>query len=188
MRILRSAAGLTFALLIAASLGGCTPPPRHVIPTSEPSVKPVFKSDAEALAAAEKAFKGYLATSDLIVNDGGRDPYRIRPWVTKKWLPSELKPYKSVAESGRRLVGTSSFSHFALQQYQSDDGDVVIEAYACDEVEGIRVVDATGKDVTPSDRQESVPLELEFVNSSAQSRNLIVNRSRIWSGTDYCSN
>ena len=66
---------LTVAVLFA--LAGCVPSDSQPSAAPSPSATPVFASDAEALAAAEKAYAAYLKVSDEIANDGGKDPDRI---------------------------------------------------------------------------------------------------------------
>src|SRR3954462_13593979 len=52
----------TAALLLA--LAGCVPTDSHPTSWPHPSATPVFASDAEALAAAEKAYAAYEAAVD----------------------------------------------------------------------------------------------------------------------------
>jgi hypothetical protein len=188
MRNLSRAGTLTLVAGLALALAGCVPQPYPIVPTSQPTVAPVFKSDAAALAAAKKAYEGYLAASDAIGNDGGKDANRIAPWVTKDRLPKELKVFAGFANTGRHLAGNSSYSKFTLQQLdQLKSGKVTLAAYVCDDVSHSRVVDATGTDVTRSDRQDVVAVQVNFKNTKAGSPTLLIEGSKPWSGTDFCS-
>jgi hypothetical protein len=74
MRMRRIVIGIVAGAAVALALAGCVQPPSRVIPTSTPSAAPVFASDAAALAAAKKAYVAYLAVSDAVANDGGKNP------------------------------------------------------------------------------------------------------------------
>jgi hypothetical protein len=187
MRILRSTTGLTIVLLISATLAGCAPPSRHVIPTAEPSVKPVFKSDAEALAAAEKAFKGYQTASDAIGADGGSGVSRLAEWVSPTWLKHEVADAAALRKSARHTTGSSSYSSSTLQQVINGGNHVVrVVVYLCDDVGKVQVINAKGENVTPDNRQ-LLPLELEFVSAEPGSATLELDRSTPWGGQDFCA-
>jgi hypothetical protein len=174
-------------VVVAAMLAGCVPQPQHPTPSAKPSVAPVFASDTAALAAAKKAYEGYLAASDAIGNDGGKDANRIAKWVTPKWLPKELNAYASLLNTEKRLTGTTTYSNFALQQLnQSARGKVELAVYVCDDISQSRVVDASGMDVTPTTRQNILPIQIDFVNKVAKSPTLLIDGSVPWSGTNFC--
>ena len=188
MRTRKKVAALVLAIVVLLALAGCVQPSPHVIPTSAPSTKPVFASDAAALAAAEKAFEGYVTASDAIGSDGGKNPERIARWVPPARLKIETKAFNSFATTGERLDGPSAISHFELQElHQTSDGRVTLTAYACDDVSGSRLVDSSGADVTPSTRPDIVPLQVHFQNLTARSKVLVVEGSDPWSGSNFCS-
>ncbi len=176
------------AIVVSLGLAGCVQPSPHVIPTSAPSTKPVFASDAAALAAARKAFTGYVAASDAIGNDGGKNPQRIAQWVTPARLKLETKAFDTFATTGERLEGPSAISHFKLQEVdQPPSGRVTVTAYACDDVSQSRLIDSTGADVTPDSRKDIVPLQVHFQNLIVGSKVLVVEGSDPWSGSNFCS-
>ena len=188
MRTRRNALALALAAMVVLSVAGCVQPPTHVIPTSEPSSKPVFASNAAALAAAKKAYVGYLAASDAISQDGGKNPQRISPWVTKDRAAIEIKQFAGIAKTGDHIDGSSSFSIFRLQQLtQSPAGHVELSAYVCDVVSNSRIIDRSGSDVTPSTRQDVIPIEVDFQNVKTGARSFLVEGSTPWSGTNFCS-
>jgi hypothetical protein len=192
MRTRTQSARLVLAAAIATSavlvLAGCVQPPPHVIPTSEPSTAPVFASDAEALAAAKKAYTGYLTASDQIGNDGGANAQRVSPWVTKDRVAVEVKQFKDFAKTGNHFEGSSTFSNLRLQQVtQSPNGAVVVSAYACDDVSKSRIIDPSGADITPPTRKDVDPIQIEFRNSKPGSKTLLVEGSTLWSGNDFCA-
>jgi hypothetical protein len=188
MRTRRNVAGTLVATVAALALMGCVQSPPRVIPTSDPSTKPVFASDAAALAAAKKAFVGYVAASDAIGNDGGKNPERIGVWVTPSRLKSEIIVFDSFAKTGNRLTGSSKLANFKLQQIsQLSRGRVLLSAYVCDDVSGSRLLNAAGADVTPNTRQDVIPFQVTLKNASPNSTRLLVDGSGPWAGTDFCS-
>lgn len=188
MRTRRKAVGIVIAAAATLALAGCVQSPPPVIPTSVPSTKPVFASDAAALAAAKKAFTGYVAASDAIGNDGGKDPERIASWVTPARFKTEKQVFDKFAKTGNRLTGSSMLSNFTLQQWsQSTNGKVTLTAYVCDDVSDSRLLDGAGNDITPASRQSVIPFEVSFMNASNWSRVLLIDGSSPWSGKNFCS-
>jgi hypothetical protein len=187
MRTRRNVAGLAVAIIATLTLAGCAQPQPRVIPTSASSAKPVFASDAAALAAAKKAFTGYVSASDAIGNDGGKNPQRIAPWVTTTRLKTETKEFNAFAKTGERLEGPSAISRFTLQELDQSAGKVVLTAYVCDDVSASKLLDASGADITPSAREDVVPLQVRFRNLKRSSKTLVVEGSDPWSGSDFCS-
>jgi hypothetical protein len=181
------AAAVVVSAAAALILAGCVQQAPGVIPTSEPSSKPVFASNAAALAAAKKAFTGYVAASNVIGNDGGNQAQRIEPWVTTSRLAVEETAFSKLAASGNKLSGASTFYKFSLQELDQSSGRVSLTAYACDSVAASRVLNSSGVDITPAARQDVIPLEVRFENKSKGSRTLLVEGSDPWSGTNFCS-
>lgn len=165
------AAGLTLAL------GACGPEPQPPMSTPSPTTTPFFASDEEALAAAEEVYREYLAMSDLISSEGGARPERIAPYVTEEWLEHELKTAQELAESGRRIIGESEITAVELQH--RDDHQIVV--YACHKLEQTMVIDANGRDVTPTNRPSEGLLEVTFVIDGVAIR---VGGSDLWS--EHC--
>jgi hypothetical protein len=187
MRTRKKVAAFVLAIVVSLTLAGCVQQSPHVIPTSAPSTTPVFASDAAALAAATKAYVAYLAVSDQIGNDGGADPQRIEPLVTKDRVSAEVKQFDSFARTGDHFSGSSTFSTFHLQQLTQTGGKVSLSAYACDDVSNSRVIDATGVDITPLTRRDIYPIQIEFRNSKTGSSKLLVEGSTLWTGQDFCA-
>jgi hypothetical protein len=188
MRNLSRAGTLTLVAGLALVLTGCVPQPHPIVPTSQSTVAPVFKSDAAALAAAKKAYEGYSSTSDAIGRDGGQNPERIARWVTPARLIGELKDAKSLAASHQHLEGSTAFNSFALQRSaQSGSGVARVDVYVCVDVSQTKLLDATNRDVTPANRAVVVPLEVEFKSPSPRATSLVLSESTPWSGKNFCS-
>ena len=188
MRTRKKVAALVVASVLSLTLAGCVQPSPHVIPTSVPSTKPVFASDAEALAAAKKSYVAYLAVSDQISNEGGSDAQRLKPFVTEQWLPSETSSYAAFAKTGERFTGTTGFDTFRLQSRQTaGNGNAEVAVYVCANVSNTRLVDANGADITPSGRLDVYPIVANFEGAVPASPKLLFAGSEPWSGKNFCS-
>jgi hypothetical protein len=186
MRNLSRAGTLTLVAGLALALAGCVPQPYPIVPTSQPTVAPVFKSDAAALAAAKKAYEGYLAASDAIARDGGRETSSLAELDTPKQLALDEASFARLAAANQHISGQSAYSHFTLQHIeQSAKGRVEIYAYSCIDVSGTHLLDEANNDITP-DGNNVLPLQLTFVNVMAKSRALLVDGSETWSGNNFC--
>jgi len=183
--MLPPAAALATVLLLA----GCVPTDPIITPEPAPDATPIFASDEEALAAATEAYKKYLAVSDAITADGGAGADRVVDYVSAEQLPIELESFKKLEESHRRTDGTTNFDVTSLQKYvDGKDGTASVVVYVCVDVSTVRVVDETGADVTPANRVDRVPLEVEFQVTSNEPREILIARSETWSGNDFCQN
>lgn len=180
-----AALGLT-ALLALTMLSGCVPTPSHTS-TPTPKVTPLFATDAEALAAATKAYAAYLKMSDTIAHDGGAHPERIEEFVTEKWSEQETKAFNKLLSMGYRQLGQSKYGRVRLQsRSESDNGRANIAVYVCVDSSGTRILDSAGTDVTPKDRVTKFTSIVEFQNSAKEPRRLILENYEPWSGTSIC--
>jgi hypothetical protein len=172
---------------VAVILTGCTPstPPPTSTPTPTESA-PIFASDEEALAAAVEAYEAYLETSGEITADSGANPERIAPFVAESYLPEVLKSYQNFSRNSLRSSGTSSIDTVSLSQVTDRDGGIEVQLHLCHDVTATRILNANGDDVTPPDRQNRLPLEVEFESTEASSNHLVVSSSELWPGDDFC--
>lgn len=187
MRLFTRAAGATLAIATCLMLGGCLAPQSSVIPTSTPISAPVFASEEEALAAAVAAYEAYLAVSDLIGNEGGKNPERLAGVVSGALLASETDAYVEFAATGNRLTGHSAYKSFTLQRVHESAGEVEVVAYVCADVSGSRLLNSENEDVTPPSRSDFLPLEVFFTNESRGSSTLLMGGSEPWPSQDICS-
>ena len=187
MRILPRAAGLLLTVVAALLLSGCIPPGSTVTPEPMPSSTPVFASEEEALSAAEAAYREYLAVSDAITADAGANPERIQALIAPDQLEEQLAVFEPYSERNLRTEGSTTFDSAELQQYvEGQDGEAAVDFYVCLDVSGVRVFDATGADVTPSQRPSRLPLEIGYVVSAGASPRIVLVRSESWTGDDFC--
>ncbi len=180
---------ITLLAAVAVSsvmISGCaaTPSPE---PSPSPSVSPVFASEEEALAAATEAYAAYLETSDAILQQAGGDPSRIEEHVAAAYGDEERDTYARYRESGNRITGDSSFDSIRLQHASGtlSTGDS-LSVYLCYDVTDVQLIDSAGIDITPPDRIDRVPLEVEFEVSDGAARGLLIARSDVWSGQNFC--
>ncbi|WP_460569709.1 hypothetical protein [Humibacter soli] len=179
MSLRRRMTAAALALLTAAALAGCATPEPSPTPTTRATSAPLFASDAEALAAATKAYAAYLKVSDEISHDGGRNPERIKPYVTKAEYANESASFTSLAEKTWHAAGTTSFDKLTLAKV----GPRSIDAYVCVDVSKVRLLDPSNADVTPQSTSERQPIDLGFDSVDGVLR---VSRSRVWESTGYC--
>ncbi len=180
-RTLRAALGIAMLVALTGCVDGDPLPTLPPTPTSTP----VFASEEEALAAAEAAYEAYNEMSNTIAAEGGRDPERIEPFVTPNYLPSEVDTYDYYRVNGLHLEGGVRVARLSLQQYLELDGSAEVAVYVCLDVLAARVIDNSGVDVTPRDRDDVIPLEVVFVGVSRDE--LKIDRSDQWSDSSFCS-
>ena len=183
---MRTAPALLIVLAATLALVGCVPDDDPIVLDPDPSVSPIFESDEEALAAAEAAYAEYLAASDIVTTEGGNEPERLFPFLAEDYRDEAIAGYSLYSERGWRSEGSSAFDSAALQQY-SDSGDGIAEVsiYLCLDVTAVRILDTSSKDVTP-ERDDRIPLEVQFKNSAQYSSELVQTGSEQWPGDDFC--
>jgi hypothetical protein len=187
MRMSFHVAGLVAVIAACVALSGCVQSTPRVIPTAPETVKPVFASDADALAAAEKAYVKYLAVSDAVGDDGGKNPERITPLVAPDWLPTELKSYATFEKSGNTFSGSTSFTSFRLQRdEQTSDSLADVTVYVCLDLTKTRELNSVGTDITPRSRVDVYPIVAEFLSSQLAPTTLLFAGNEPWSGKNFC--
>jgi len=170
----------------ALLLSACTGQPPVVLPSPQSSTAPVFASDEEALAAAEVAYGEYLAASASISSKERADRSTIEDLVTVDYLEEVNEGLDSYEESDIFTDGVGQFDSLTLQQLdESLEGPVVVVVYLCLDLTDVRVVDKSGRDVTPSDRPNRVPLEVAFESVDRTSA-LLIDSTELWTGVDFC--
>ena len=182
MRFVTSAAALGFAALV---LCGCVQQPPPVVPTSTPSVAPVFASDADALAAAKKAYTGYLAATDAVNRSGGSDLDALRPWATPTAVSSAVRTMADVNRAQEHIVGDLAFYNISLERVGLDaHGHTNVVIYVCLDARGTKILDEKGRDVRPT-RVAVAPFEVTLLTTTSASE-LRVEGSEPWAGSDFC--
>jgi hypothetical protein len=171
---MRSVAALMLAATLAV-LTGCSAPETPP-PASSPSAtaKPVFGSDEEALAAAEKAYTEYLRMSDRILAGGGEDPERIASLAVGRALEDAYAGYDEFRQASLRSVGSTTLKEISLQQVNASAESGAVIAYVCLDVSEVDVVDGHGRSVVESSRPPLQAFEAVFDMSSVERGRLIL--------------
>lgn len=176
------------ALLAAAvllALAGCVP--SAAPSTAEPSASatPVFASDAEALAAAEKAYAAYQEVSDQIGADGGSEPERLIGLVTGKLKQSDLIGYQKLRTEKWHVVGSTKVSAATLQSadLSSAAAKDAVFVYLCLDVSGVDVLDIAGNSVVSATRPSSQAFLVSF---DRLGKKLLPSSRNSWTGPATC--
>jgi hypothetical protein len=173
---------VTAALLLA--LAGCVPADPHPSASPSASATPVFASDAEALAAAEKAYAAYVRISDQILIDGGAHPERLKAITSAALYAEELKGFQLTAKNGWHSTGGTTYDHFSMQAYQPGDLGSIIVAYVCSDVSHVDVLDSTGSSVVSPTRPERTPFSVTFAIEA--NNKLVIASDDVWTGGGVC--
>ena len=176
------------ALAVAFVLVGCVPTTTPASPAPRPSATPVFATEAEALAAATKAYAAYSAASDSVTFDGGKRPDRIAKFVSPEQLKRELKGFLYYKDNALSSRGNSKFDSVSIESFSGQSiSNFDLSVYLCSDVSSIRLFDSTGADVTPQDLPRRSPLQVGFELADGSHEELIVSRSESWTGNDFCT-
>ena len=192
--VVRTAAALFFAV---GTLSGCVaaPAPSNTaepvaVATAAPTeAPPVFASNDEALAAAKAAYGAYATLSDDVMTHKTApvDSNALSASVSDTYLPQVLEGLTNFAKNGHWGQGGSTFDSVTLVRYvDTKDGHADVEVYICSDVSGLRLLDASGADVTPTDRLDRIPLQVRFISSDANPSHLLVDKEDVWSGRNFC--
>lgn len=166
--------------LTVALLTGCA---TTTIGEPEPApttATPVFASDEEALAAAQKVYDAYLKAMNDIARSDSRNLAAIEDLVTTEQLEREEGERSNLADQGKRLDGAMAFDSFKLQKV---DPSGATDVYVCLDLSAARVINQEGEDVTRSDRITKRPLLVHFVWIDDTLR---LSGSESWSSGDFC--
>ena len=144
----------------------------------------MFASDAEALAAAEKAYAAYVRVSDQILIDGGANPERLKSLVSPDLYAQELKGFLATSKNGWHSTGGTKYDHFVLESYSPRDPETIVAAYVCSDVSDVDVVNATGVSVVSANRPNRTAFEVTF--SIDEASHLVLATDDVWTGGGVC--
>lgn len=175
------------ALAGALLLAGCGGPAPVVTPTEAVS-EPVFASEEEALAAAERTLDAYVKATDLMSATGGEDVSGFDGLLTANQLADETDQAEDLKAEGKHLVGSHAYFDLRLQQLdQSHPPDVYLQVYLCLDLTNVKYVDANGNETSADDHAPSSPIEAVLVNTPEEPNHLLLEDVRRWTGEDFCS-
>lgn len=154
--IIRRVAVVGIVLAGMLALGGCDGSPAPAAST------PPFASEEEAFAAAEETYRAYVDA--LNAERSKVQPARgSRDYLTGAALKEDLGTDDILAERGWTIIGESHITGFTGEKSTSNS----VGALVCVDASATRVLDATGQDVTPPDREVRTSLVVEFVPSES---------------------
>jgi len=172
--------------LAAACLAGCTSQHASADPTTtpKPTPTPVFTSDAEALAAATKVYKKFEAAVDAIGHDGGKDPERVKPYLSHAGYEFEVEEAKKYQTEHSHGTGTTVLNNAILQSHSETGGVATVTIYVCEDISGVDRIGPDGKSMVSPDRGDYN--DYQVVLKSNARHQLIIESNKYWSGGGIC--
>lgn len=174
-------------LVVAAALvlTGCTSEPRIPAAEPQPTAAPLFATDEEALAAATAAYEEYLAVLNAASSAPTEGIEDASDLVSSEHFLELQSTIDELVAQGVRAEGGTELTRTVLQQHSVDSGSLTtVVIYACLDVSRVRLLDLEGEDVTPTDRNETADLEVEF--EAGTDEHLVVTRSDAWPAGTVC--
>lgn len=135
-------------------LAGCAPEP-------EPTVQPLFATEAEAFAAAEEVYREYTRAANEVRAGGApsSDPFEF---VSGRALQADIDAASYLQTNGLRLDGPTDIASFHHLDATLGSEPVQVRMAACLDARAVQLLDSADADVTPSDREEVAPLLVTF--------------------------
>lgn len=181
----RTPVSLPIALSVVTAaclyLSGCGP--INPMPTPTPSVTvapaPLFESDEEALAAAEKVYREYLEVVDSAFATG--DTSRLDTVATGPALESAISAVERWVADGWSQVGSTNGTATDLVSFDQ----TYVEIHACLDVAGVEIVTAMGGRVElgPGPEAYTVVVGITF-DDRGHGR---VESEEAWDGNQACN-
>ncbi|WP_067945095.1 hypothetical protein [Agromyces sp. NDB4Y10] len=185
-----TAAVLSCALLLGtaacASPDGDAPRASTTAPSAAATDEPIFASDEEALAAAVEAYEAYSEMSTRIASEGGTNPERITEVVSENAASQLVEEFEALAEAQLRTTGTTNVYGARLMSWEQAGEDTTVSAYFCRDVSGVRIINASGADVTKPRTSDVSALVATFVVRPDDPSKLIVEDTEPWSDITFC--
>jgi hypothetical protein len=189
MRTRPKATALAVAIAATLTLAGCTQPAPRAIPTAKPTTALVFASRTDAVAAALKAYMAYVAMSDRVLGDGGRNPGRMLSVATPEQYRQDATDIAAVSRNHWHSTGNTSIDSVLLQDYEptAPGGRAIVTIYACVDVRALDVVDAQGNSVVSPNRSPTSTYLTVFDVASRDPARLVVADQALWQGDTICN-
>lgn len=118
--------------------------------------------------------------------DATIDPAIVRQVATGAAADDEIASITESRARGERSTGPVTIDTPRFEQRWVEGGtDHVINRY-CVDLTQARVLDATGVDRTPADRDDRVELQIVFIADRPGSTTLLVERTKLWDYLGRC--
>lgn len=140
--------------LVALTATGCAPP------TPTPTPTPLFASEAEAFAAAEETYRGYV---DALNKVDLADPSTfddVLGWLVGETAASERKTLVDMQARNLTKRGMTAFTMWEATSADILSGEV--QSHLCLDVSQVDLLDAQGTSVVPSNRPNLQPVDVTF--------------------------
>jgi hypothetical protein len=138
-------------------LTGCTAPPSA---DPSPAPTPSLTQEQQDDQAFEDVFTTYVS-----LNPSDETEEVLEGLLTGSALDGELSSVRDTQGRGQHSEGKAMASAFEVTSHGSDgQGDFMV-GQACLDVSGIRILDASGKDVTPS-RDTRLSLQMKAIQAA----------------------
>lgn len=141
----------TLALAIGITLVGCASPATGPTPT------PSFADADAAYAAAEATYRAYVDALNSRRGNATSEP-QPNAFLTGQALENEVEAQAQLSDLSLRVIGQSVVVSF-VPVTTADTGTEVV-AEVCLDSSATRVIDSSGSDVTPADRESLTPLSV----------------------------
>jgi hypothetical protein len=149
----RRAAGAALTAVTIWGLVACTPAPA---PTPTPTG---FTSEDEAFLAAESTYRAYIdALNDVDLSDPATSRDALS-YLTGKALQAEIDSAREFDLNGIRLDGPIRLHSLTPREATSTTASTRV----CLDVSSTRVINDSGDDVTPADRDDLLALDVSFI-------------------------
>lgn len=157
----RSVSSSAVALALGgAALVGCSPAPA---PTPTPT--PAFASEEEAFAAAEETYRAYNDTSNAERDgDSSQDP---QGYLIGTALEGFIGGREFLRASGLSLQGETHIVTFRGESAVIATDSAKVTALVCLNIAAIRVFNASGQDVTPPSRPDTVAQRVTLIEQAS---------------------
>jgi hypothetical protein len=175
------------ALAVVLMLSGCVPTTTSLGPTPKPSATPVFASEAEALAAATKAYAAYSgALDDAFASYDTSLLVNVAVGAALKKAEESVSSYREIGkrQTGRATIDTVSLvGSEAVRLGEIESGRA--QAYLCLNLSQVDVLGSDGKSVVPQGSSRRFPIIATFAWQRSEGA-LLVDNDESWTGENFC--
>jgi hypothetical protein len=133
------------------------------------------------ISKAEGVYQRYLADLRKVSEDRNKGYERMRTYLSPSAFSAEAQSFDALSDKGLHTVGPSKLSKFKAQSVDVERGTVT--AYACVDLTAVRLIDKSGKDITPSSRPNRQTFLPSFVLSGEK---VLLKENGTWSGASVC--
>jgi len=175
------------AVLAVLATTGCvtaeSPPAPEPTETTDVSQAP-FASEEEALAAAEEAYRAFLAVADKALQTASPPSDNIKN-PTGNALDDLLQSVRAIERSSRRQTGNVAVVRVSPADTEGalTSPTLPIQIYSCADYGEVDVLDAQGNSVVDPARPDLIAFLVTLLHDGQQ---LVVSDLEPWTGDGVC--